>query len=247
MAAFPSESLEYKYRSSQRYSLASNVYVSTTYPNDQSIVMHSESSYAPSHPSQIVFCCIIPAAVQGETPIADNRRILKHLSPELKSKFMEKGVRYKRNLNQLMGLSWREVFQLSERAAVEEECRKNGMDFQWKNEDDLSLEWTKKAIWQHPVSGEEVWFNHALFFNKYMQGKEMLDLIRKEEDLPNNTCFGDGTEISKEEIEEIKAAYEQSIVVFPWQKGDVLFLDNMLMSHGRNPFEGERKIIVSMS
>jgi alpha-ketoglutarate-dependent taurine dioxygenase len=32
-----------------------------------------------------------------------------------------------------------------------------------------------------------------------------------------------------------------------WEKGDVLLLDNMLMSHGRSSFTGERKILVSMN
>ena len=247
MTSFPSESLEYTFRSSPRYALADNVYVSTTYPPDQHIVMHSESSYAPNHPARIVFCCITPAEVQGETPIADNRKIYQQLSDSLRDKFHQKGVLYRRNLTETMGLSWKEVFQLDDKEAVAVACRKNGMNYHWKNENDLMLDWTKKAIWQHPKSGETIWFNHALFFNKYMQGEEILDVVQSDEDLPNNTLFGDGTAISKAEIEEIQQAYEQSTVVFPWQRGDVLFLDNMLMSHGRNPYRGARKIIVSMS
>ena len=37
------------------------------------------------------------------------------------------------------------------------------------------------------------------------------------------------------------------MVVFPWNEGDILMLDNMQVAHGRNPFSGERKIIVSMA
>lgn len=247
MTIFPNDLLEYKMRSSPRYSLANNVYVSTTYPKDQSINMHSESSYAPNHPERIVFCCITAAAAQGETPIADNRILLSHLSDTTKKKFLEKGVQYRRNLSGFLGLNWQEVFQTSDKTLVEAECKESGMNFEWVNEDTLILTWTKKAIWTHPITNEEIWFNHGLFFNKYMQDESVLNSVNSYNDLPNDTFFGDGTEISKEEIEEIKTAYEKATIAFPWEKGDVLFLDNMLFSHGRRPYEGERKIIVSIS
>lgn len=247
MSVFPNELLEYKLRSSPRYALTDSVYISTTYPNELSIQMHSESSYAPSHPKRIVFCCITPAEKGGETPIADNRLILSHLSHETKQKFKEKGVQYRRNLNGLLGLSWQEVFQTTDRDIVEKECELTQMDFEWKNENSLILKWNKPAIWKHPVSNESVWFNHALFFNKYMLDESVLSMTGSEDELPNNTYFGDGTEISEEEIKELKNAYDKSITQFPWKKGDVLFLDNMLFSHGRNPYQGERKIIVSIS
>lgn len=247
MSVFPNDLLEYKLRSSPRYALTDSIYVSTTYPNELSIEMHSESSYAPSHPKRIVFCCVTPAEKGGETPIADNRLILNYLSEKTKQKFIEKGVQYRRNLNSLLGLPWQEVFQTTDRNIVEKECGLNQMDFEWKNEDALTLKWNKPAIWNHPISKEPVWFNHALFFNKYLLDQSVLSTIESEDDLPNNTYFGDGTEISEEEIKELKNAYNKSITEFTWNKGDVLFLDNMLFSHGRNPYQGQRKIIVSIS
>ena len=34
--------------------------------------------------------------------------------------------------------------------------------------------------------------------------------------------------------------------VFRWQRGDLLLLDNYLVTHGRMPFRGERKILVAI-
>lgn len=238
--------LEYNLRSSPRYSVGKNVYHTTTYPKEYSIQMHSESSYAPNHPSNIVFCCINPADQRGETPIADNRLVFKNLTEETKSKFLEKGVKYVRNLNKEIGLSWQEVFQTTDKKEVEKECDKTGIGFRWVSEDELILTWYKKAIWEHPLTKESVWFNHAFFFNKYALEKTFLEAVETDDQLPNNTFYGDGSIISKKEIEEIKEAYKKSTIEFPWEKGDVLFLDNMLMSHGRNPYSGDRKIITSL-
>ena len=116
----------------------------------------------------------------------------------------------------------------------------------WDNDTDLILTWAKMAIWKHPETNDLVWFNHALFFNKYAHGNEEITSIMEEEKLPNNTFYGDDSEITKLEISEIMEAYKKSTVQFKWEKGDVLMLDNMLMSHGRNPFKGKRNIIVSM-
>ena len=48
------------------------------------------------------------------------------------------------------------------------------------------------------------------------------------------------------ELREIGRVYEACAVRFAWQKGDVVMLDNMLVAHARDPFEGERKICVAM-
>lgn len=243
---FDLDSLEYGFRSSPRFAVGKNVYTSTSYPKEFSINMHSEGSYVPSgHPRYIVFCCIHPAAKKGETPIADNRKVLRYLSEPTRAKFLEKGVRYLRNLNKETGLSWQEVFQTQNKDEVKAECEKTGIEFHWKGEDNLELVWTKKAIWEHPKTGEPVWFNHASFFNKYTIEKDY-GAIEHEDQLPNNTLFGDGTEISRAEVNEVIDAYKQATTEFLWRRGDVLFLDNMLSAHGRNPYEGKRKIITSM-
>jgi alpha-ketoglutarate-dependent taurine dioxygenase len=68
-----------------------------------------------------------------------------------------------------------------------------------------------------------------------------------EEDLPNNTYYGDGSRIEPAVLDALRAAYQQELVAFPWHKGDILMLDNMLTAHARQPFEGPRKILTAMS
>ncbi|MFT5822222.1 MAG: alpha-ketoglutarate-dependent taurine dioxygenase [Crocinitomix sp.] len=247
MNYFEQEALEYKLRSSPRHAVGDKVYISTKYPSEYAINMHSESSYSPNHPNKIIFCCVDAADEGGETPIADNRKVLNAISDQTKEKFVDHGVKYRRFFSNGSGMSWHEAFQTEDKNIVEEECHSMGIDYKWQNENDLVLVWNKKAIWSHPETEENIWFNHGFFFNRLAPGYEDLNAIVEEDKLPNNTFFGDGKEISQEEINEIYEAYQKSTIRFKWEKGDVLLLDNMLMSHGRNPYKGSRNIIVSMT
>jgi alpha-ketoglutarate-dependent taurine dioxygenase len=67
-----------------------------------------------------------------------------------------------------------------------------------------------------------------------------------EADLPYNTYYGDGSQIEDAVVEEIREAYRQETVYFPWQVGDLLLLDNMLIAHGRNSYTGARRILAAM-
>ena len=40
--------------------------------------------------------------------------------------------------------------------------------------------------------------------------------------------------------------YEVCAIRFDWKKGDVVMVDNMIVAHARDPFEGARKIVVAM-
>jgi hypothetical protein len=64
--------------------------------------------------------------------------------------------------------------------------------------------------------------------------------------MPRHAYFGDGSAISDDAITLIGAAYEGCAVRFDWRAGDVLMLDNMLVAHARDPYQGPRKIVVAM-
>ena len=93
---------------------------------------------------------------------------------------------------------------------------------------------------------KKVWFNHSFFYHRLNQDPGLIELVDKE-DLPFTVNFGDKSEIEDNIYSEFKQAYEKAKIVFKWEKGDLLLLDNMLFSHARNPFKGERKILVSMA
>ncbi|GAA0555720.1 hypothetical protein GCM10009415_42140 [Chitinophaga japonensis] len=244
--ALGEQKMYYKDQSSPRKQVQDKLYTSTEHPADQVIHMHNELSYSHTWPQYILFFCMEAAEQGGETPIADARKMLEVLSPETVRKFREKGVRYIRNLKRGMGLSWQDVYQTNDPGAVERHCNDNNIDYTWINADHLSISWERPAIRLHPVTQVPIWFNHGLFFNAFTLPDSILQLSRNEYDLPFNTCYGDGSPIEKHVLEELQQAYEKCKQQFAWQPGDILLLDNMLMSHGRNAFSGNRKLYVSM-
>ena len=244
------EPLEYRERSSPRHQVSGRVYTSTDYPASQSIFMHNENSYQRAWPMRLFFFCETPPGEGGQTPIADVRRVLGRISPATRERFRRKNVMYVRNYGDGLGLSWQTVFQSDDRAEVEAYCRKAGIQFEWKQDDALRTRQVGRAIAVHPRTGEEVWFNHAAFFHVStldpVIGQSLIEAVG-EENLPNNSYYGDGSPIDGATLDEIRDAYRQESVFFPWRKGDVLMLDNMLVAHGRAPYSGPRRILTAMA
>lgn len=243
------ELLEYRDRSSPRSPVQGNIYTSTDHPANQSIFLHSENSYAATWPLKIFFYCVTPAQQGGETPIADTRKVFERIDPKIRARFAQKQVMYVRNFGDGFGLPWQNVFQTTNPADVEAFCRSNGIEFEWKEGDKLRTRSCRQAIAKHPHTGEMVWFNHAAFFHVSTLDATIREslLAFQEEDLPYNTYYGDGSPIEPDVLNEIRSAYRQEMVIFPWQAGDILMLDNMLTAHGRTPFIGPRQVVVGMA
>ena len=247
--ASSTELLLYRERSSPRTQIRNNIYTSTDYPADQSIFLHNENSYQHTWPMRIFFFGLLPAEQGGETPIADCRRVLQRIDPKIRQRFIEKGWMLARNFGDGLSLSWQSVFQTENKSAVDEYCRDAGIEAEWRGER-LRTRQVRQAVRRHPVTGEMVWFNHVAFFHISTLESTMREALLsalKEEDLPSNTYYGDGSPIENSVLEEIREAYRKETVNFAWQRGDILMLDNMLIAHGRRPYIGRRVILTGMA
>jgi alpha-ketoglutarate-dependent taurine dioxygenase len=241
--------LEYKERSSPRTHLGGNVYTSTDYPPEHAIFLHNENSYQQTWPMKIFFFCAQASRYGGETPIADCRRVLQRIDPDVRHRFSQAGWMYVRNFGDGFGLPWSTVFQTTDRSVVEEHCRRVGIGFEWKPNNSLRTRAIRPAIARHPRTGELTWFNHATFFHVTTLEAGMRTALRAEfadDDLPTNTFYGDGKPIEPDVLDHLREVYRQETAKFPWRHGDLLVLDNMLAAHGRASYAGERKIAVAM-
>jgi len=242
--------LDYQERAAPRTEVSNNIYTSTEYPSDQMIPLHHEKSYSHSWPTKIWFYCRQPAQQGGRTPIADDRQVFKMIDARIKRRFLKKGVMYVRNYGEGVDLSWQEAFQTTDKLVVEQYCRAAHMRCEWRGGDRLRTRAIRQVVATHPRLGETVWFNHAHIFHVSSLSpavREALLAQFKEDELPRNAFYGDGSSIETSALDEIRAAYCREAVGFDWQKGDVLMLDNFLSSHGREPFVGPREILVAMA
>ncbi|HYH47140.1 MAG TPA: TauD/TfdA family dioxygenase [Thermoanaerobaculia bacterium] len=248
VAATSEGPLPYRERSSPRSQVSGSIYTSTDHPPDQEIFLHNEQSYNLVFPRKIYFFCVRAARQGGATPIADCRRVLARLAPATVQRFAA-GYQYVRNFGDGLGLPWQTAFQTGDRSEVERYCRDNGIELDWKEGGRLRTRQVRGALARHPGSGELTWFNHATFFHPSTLPAAVQTALGglAPDDLPNNTCLDDGSPIPAALLQELHAAYGAEKRRFDWQPGDVLLLDNMLAAHGREPFEGERKVVVAMA
>lgn len=244
------ELLPYTYRSSPRTQVKGNVYTSTEYPADQRIPFHTEMSYTRTWPMKIGFLSLVVARTQGETPIADTRRVYRRIPAAIRERFERLGVMYVRNYTPWLDLPWQNVFQTEDRAEVDAFCAAAGIQAEWVSDEHLRTRQICQGVEAHPVTGETVWMNQAHLFHVSSLDPAVVEMMLEEfgeENLPRNTCFGDGSPIGEEVFAAVRDAFDAEALVFPWETGDVLLLDNMLMAHARSPFTGERRVVVGMA
>nr|WP_315465838.1 TauD/TfdA family dioxygenase [uncultured Rhodoferax sp.] len=249
-ASFGHPLLNYEFGSTPRSKVHGGVYTSTEYPAHQHIPLHNEQAYTREWPMKIWFYCDLAAQEGGQTPIADSRAVYRAMDPDVRQRFMEKGLMYVRNYGNGLDLPWQRVFNTESRAEVEAYCTKQQIAFEWTDEGELRTRQRCQGVAQHPVTGDAVWFNQAHLFHISALAPDTREVLVDsvgEENLPRNVYYGDGSPIPDQELDHVRAVLEQHKVVFPWQQGDVLMLDNMLAAHARAPFKGPRKVLVAMA
>ncbi len=233
-----------------REQVAGNVYTPVFYPPEEQLLWHNENSFNYRWPAKIWFCCLQAPTEGGETPIVDSRKVYNLIDPKIRQRFEEKKVMYVRNHWKGFGLSWQTLFRTTDKSVVEDQCRKAGIEFEWKENDGLITRQVRPAVIRHPQTGEMSWFNQIQHWHisclKPAVRRSLLSQF-KEEDLPRHAYYGDGSPIEDSVMAEILEVYRQLEVSFPWQANDILLVDNISTAHGRNPFVGKRTMLVAMA
>jgi len=179
-------------------------------------------------------------------------------SPETGSKF---------NLWQLK--RYDELFGTTDKDAIAKTCRENETEAEWLPSGKLRLINKQRAFIQHPVTNETVWYNHTQVFHKDSAAIEYRKIARRQKNFkafafskftslmtalkkltqkpghePMHVTFLDGTEIPRSYVKHLEDVIWNNMVFFPWQKGDVIAIDNYSTSHGRMPYDSPREIYV---
>ena len=259
------KSLDYIGGDSPRNKIQEGIYTSTEAPPSIKIPLHNELSFVELHPKHIYFFCEIPSKLGGSTIIADSRKIYHAVSNEIKDKFIKKRLRYEscyyfksRLMNFVNALqpshkSWIQVFETESKEEVERKCREHKFDYQWQKNGWLKISQVRPATLVHPETGEEIWFNQAHLYDfnpkllgawRYIAAKVFY--CQKHTKL-HQVFFADLDPIPREDLYHIMDVLDEHTISFPWEKGDLLLLDNLLTMHGRGTFKGKRRILTSMT
>lgn len=250
---------------SPRNKVREGIYTSTEAPPSIKIPLHNELSFVKHYPKHIYFYCHVAPKEKGETIIADARKVYESIDPGVKEKFSEKGIHYVSCYyykSQVMNLlnkwqrshkSWIDVFETENKEEVEKKCHENEFEFKWQQNDWLRISQTRPAVIPHSTTGEMIWFNqaHLYDFNPKLLGMARyvgakLFYMRKHMRL-HEVYFGDKSAIPRKDLYHVLQKLDENTIHFPWQKGDVLVLDNVLAMHGRATFSGKRRVLTAMT
>lgn len=188
-------------------------------------------------------------------------------------KHFKVGEKYTFDVGAMLG--WPKLFNTNKQTEVEAICsEEDAPPVQWigPNKDTFYQEWIDEPFQKHPITGENVWFNHSQVFHWTTFPMELWHSFKRIHDIrllirflvislfafikygllgfkmALDTTFGDGTPISLKEMNEVRAAIHKNMVFSRWQKGDILCIDNFSTSHGRQPtFDKGRTVIVAWS
>jgi alpha-ketoglutarate-dependent taurine dioxygenase len=257
------------------------VFTASELPGYYPIAQHCEMSYATNPPINIFFYCHVEPEYGGESPICNFRKVYAEMNSKIRDEFDKKGVITVRNYSGLESKSrfnlfelkkWNEIFNTTDKAEVEKQCREQQIEFEWLDGGNLRLLHRTPAAIEHPVTKEKTWFNHLQVFHphgadveysyihqhqhrgKTFFWKNFLSLMVKIKSMSTapidqsmNVLFGDGSPVPNSYVEHIEEVIWKNLVILPWKKNDVIAVDNFSTSHGRLPYEGKREILVSWS
>ncbi|MDR3082442.1 MAG: TauD/TfdA family dioxygenase [Streptomyces sp.] len=233
-----------------RQTYSPGLYSSSTWPPNQPMCMHHELSYTLEVPGLMLFACLNAAEQGGATGVADAEQVLQQLPTALSERFEREGWLLTRSYNDEIGASLTESFGTDDPAAIERYCRAHTVDFTWQPDGALHTRQRRSAVVKHPVTGRRCWFNQIAFLNEWTLAPEVREYLVDEygeDGLPFNTRYGDGTPIGEDVVQLLNATYEDHTLREPWQAGDMMLVDNIRTAHSREPFSGERQVLVAMA
>lgn len=239
------------------------VVTSTSAPPGFRLYLHQEICYAPDFPAIMVFRCVKPSVTGGETTLGDMRRMRAMLPAAFVEKLDCLGLIYRRHFVhpdtplhpfapaiRNFHRSWDMAFGTRDRDEVEAICAGLG-SHEWGKDGSLEIEFASPGTHVHPVSGETVWFNQiaTLHANPRSHGhfaSSIRRLYPPGSQFPTTVTWGDGSDITEAELNPVYEALDTLTVATPWEKDDVMLVDNISIAHGRNIYSGDREVELAM-
>lgn len=132
------------------------------------------------------------------------------------------------------GRSWGSTLRVDSKSAAESKLASLGYQWEWLDDGGLRATTPVLPAIRKLVDGREVFFN------------QLIAAFRGWKDTHRSIAFGDMSTIESADMEHVCATADALTFDMPWQDGDVVLVDNFLVMHGRRPFSGTRRILVSL-
>ncbi|OJJ42801.1 hypothetical protein ASPZODRAFT_28886 [Penicilliopsis zonata CBS 506.65] len=250
----------------KRNAIAENIWTANEGPSDRRFYQHNEYGRYTRFPSNIHFYCEKKALTGGESPIAHSALVYERLQetvPELVEAVRSHGLAMRQvfrapgNEGKGNEFNWAGEHSFgqdfhpgddleTQKKKVEVQVRRLTDSFRWLEDDTLELTQFVPGI--RTFYDKPVWFNGLV--GRYGMTRDLgaLEPPHLGHDgmtyLPSS--YSDGTLIPQEYLARMEEVVDGLEINVALDEGDLLLVDNYQVSHGRKPWTGERRILVSM-
>ncbi|XP_075634484.1 clavaminate synthase-like protein At3g21360 [Castanea sativa] len=210
-------------------------------PLSEFIYYHHEMVLIKECPKKVILFSEIPPPEGGETPFVPSFRVTERMLeefPEAVEEIEEKGLKYtftalsKNDTSSMRGRGLEDTFGTSDCAEADRRANALGMDLEWLPNGAVRATLGPRSLIKvfDGRKGRRMWFNTVVG----MHGKEH-----------SSAMMADGTELPEHVVKRCEEIIEEESIQFKWEKGDVLFFDNMALLHGRRPSLPPRRVLVA--
>ena len=198
-----------------------------------------------SPPSRIAFYCDTPAASGGETSILVSGAVAARVAqerPAFAARLAQEGLLYRRVLSEeddpasAQGRGWKSTYAQTRDTAEAAMLATGVHSWTWLPDGSLRTETAAlPAFLDDPRSGERIFHNALAAI--YLGWNDARNRG------PDSVLFGSGAQLEEADVRAVAAIMDELAVNIPWQKGDLMLLDNRRAMHARRPFTPPRRVL----
>ncbi|MEZ5920158.1 MAG: TauD/TfdA family dioxygenase [Parvularculaceae bacterium] len=220
----------------------------TVVPGTEPLLAHIERGYTAPIPGTIFFYCDRPAASDGETTLYDGFSMFNKLAPETKRFYLSRRLRFKLRISRELWERTLKTDDMAEALSIVDEQLNRVIDkargeevICRVNNEAIELDFLTPATRRSPRCDGEAFSNSALSFVRAQKVGEKGVLALASIDLLQE----DNSEFPQTILDDTLAAASNVEIKLKWSHGDMAFVDNRTVLHGRAAFtDPERNIFV---
>ncbi|CAH0027229.1 unnamed protein product [Clonostachys rhizophaga] len=252
----------------KRTAKAEHVWTANEGSSAKRFYQHNEYARYTRFPSTIHFYSVKKAPKGGLSPIAHTANVFDKVKAEIPE--LVEGVQKRRLAMKMLfrapgnegddnQFNWAGEFsfgkelvpgddEATQKRKVEKQVQRLTSDYKWTEDGSIELTQHIPGIRRHPVNGRPLWFNGLLGRHGTTRDIGALDppYVGRDNMTYLPSVYGDGTPIPREYLDKLIDVVDKEELHLSLEEGDILLVDNYQVSHGRQPWEGERELLVSM-